>query len=82
MNNTSTDVGAKKKNKKHQLVPSTERKASGCNWEVYKNLFSKPNTEENHAQQNRRLKSKKTYTSSHTVSIIIYLNYMDMYVYS
>lgn len=83
MNNASTGMGTKKKNKKHQLVPNTERKASGCNWEMYKNLFSKSNTEESHAVQNKRLKPKRTHTTLHTVSIIVYLKYyMDMYMYS
>ncbi|EFN69827.1 RNA exonuclease 4 [Camponotus floridanus] len=66
MNNAPIDMGTKKKNKKHQLVPNTERKASGCNWEMYKNLFSQPNTEEGHAPQNKRLKSKRTHTTLHT----------------
>ncbi|XP_072753116.1 RNA exonuclease 4 isoform X1 [Anoplolepis gracilipes] len=65
MNNVSTSTGTKKKNKKTQKVaPSTERKASGCNWEMYKYLFSNPNTEESHALQNRPPKSKKVHTSS------------------
>ncbi|XP_029674953.1 RNA exonuclease 4 isoform X2 [Formica exsecta] len=64
MNNVSTGMGTKKKNKTtKQLASNTERKASGSNWEMYKNLFSKPNIEEGHAPQNRHSKSKKVHVT-------------------
>ncbi|XP_050463669.1 uncharacterized protein LOC126857866 isoform X1 [Cataglyphis hispanica] len=64
-NNMSTGTGPKKKNKTiKQVVPCTERKASGSNWETYKNLFAKPNIEEGHTLQNRYPKPKKRHVAS------------------
>ncbi|KYN06131.1 RNA exonuclease 4, partial [Cyphomyrmex costatus] len=69
MDNMLTNTDKKKRNKAtRQLVPSTERKTSGCNWETYKNLFSKTKTEENTgekiiSQNNRRPKFKKVHTT-------------------
>lgn len=80
MDNVSTDTDKKRKrgNKTKQLTPSTERKASGCNWETYKNLFSKAKVEESGEKsvpQNRHPKFKKVYTTPlHTVSIFIILS--------
>ncbi|XP_011339865.2 RNA exonuclease 4 [Ooceraea biroi] len=57
----------KKRSKTEQFVPSTERKASGCNWEMYKNLFSesKPNKQqtEKNTPQHRHPKPKRIYTT-------------------
>ncbi|KYQ54927.1 RNA exonuclease 4 [Trachymyrmex zeteki] len=69
MDNVLSSTDKKKRNKAtRQLVPSTERKASGCNWETYKNLFSKTKTEEHTgektvSQNNRHPKFKKVYTT-------------------
>lgn len=64
MNTATTGMGTKKKNKAtQQLIPNTERKTSGCNWEMYKNLFPKPKTEESHSQQNKRSRSKRIHTT-------------------
>jgi len=79
MDNVSTDTDKKKKKTKttKQLAPSTERKASGCNWETYKNLFSKAKTEgstgeKSVSQNNRHPKLKKVYTTPlHSVNIFI-----------
>lgn len=68
---TSTDK--KKKNRRKHLTPSTERKASGCNWEIYKSLFStatrEESTEEKSFSQNRHLKLKKVYTIPFQTSV-------------
>lgn len=64
MDNESTSTD-KKKNKRKQLTPSTERKASGCNWEIYKTLFStttEESTGEKSVSQNRHPKLKKVHT--------------------
>jgi len=78
MDNVLTSTDKKKRNKAtRQLVPSTERKVSGCNWEIYKNLFSKTKTEESTrektvSQNHRRPKFKKVYTTPvHMVNIFI-----------
>jgi len=77
MDNVSTGSDKKKKNKTtRQLAPSTERKASGCNWETYKNLFSKAKAEESTGEksvsQNRHPKLKKVHTTPlRTVNIFI-----------
>ncbi|XP_011165311.1 RNA exonuclease 4 isoform X2 [Solenopsis invicta] len=68
MDNVSTSTNKKKKNRMaRQLAPSTERKTSGCNWETYKNLFSKTKMEESTIEkdisQNRHPKLKKVYTT-------------------
>ncbi|XP_071626545.1 RNA exonuclease 4 isoform X3 [Temnothorax longispinosus] len=74
MDNGSSGSDRKKRNKTtKQLTPSTERKASGCNWETYKNLFPNPKTEESTGEksvsQNRYPKLKKVYTTPlHTVN--------------
>lgn len=79
MNTATTGMGTKKKNKAtQQLIPNTERKTSGCNWEMYKNLFPKPKTEESHSQQNKRSRSKRIHTTLlHTVSVKV----LHVYVY-
>jgi len=74
MDNELTSADKKKRNKTKQLIPNTERKASGCNWETYKTLFSKTKTEESTGEkcvlQNRHPKLKKIYTTPlHTVNI-------------
>ncbi|KAL0109623.1 hypothetical protein PUN28_014578 [Cardiocondyla obscurior] len=58
----------KKKNKPTRWVTAnTDRKASGCNWETYKSLFSKTKTEESTEEKNvshpKRSKFKKVYTT-------------------
>ncbi|XP_012060236.1 PREDICTED: RNA exonuclease 4 [Atta cephalotes] len=69
MDNVLTSTDKKKRNKAtRQLVPSTERKVSGCNWEIYKNLFCKTKTEESTrektvSQNHRCPKFKKVYTT-------------------
>lgn len=74
MDSESTDK--KKKNKTKQLTPNTERKASGYNWETYKNLFSKVTTEEKAGEksvsQNKHPKYtpvKKVYTTPLRTSV-------------
>lgn len=66
MDNVSTNV--KKKNKRKQLSSNTDRKASGCNWEIYKNLFSKAKSEESNgeriASQNRHPRPRNILTNS------------------
>lgn len=83
MDNASTDTDKKKRNKAtRQLDSSTERKASGCNWETYKNLFSKGKVEESTGEksvsqnsQNRHSKFKKVYTTPlRTVNIFTILS--------
>lgn len=75
MDNGLTSTDKKKKNKTKQLIPNTERKASGCNWETYKTLFPKAKTEESTGEkcvlQNRRPKPKKVYTTPRTVNRFI-----------
>jgi len=68
MDNRSIDTDKKKRNKTpKQITPSTERKASGCNWETYKSLFTKDNTEESTREktisQKKPPKIKKVYTT-------------------
>ncbi|XP_014480933.1 PREDICTED: RNA exonuclease 4 isoform X2 [Dinoponera quadriceps] len=51
-----------------QLVPNTERKASGSNWNMYKNLIAKPKTERhnnegNTSQTRRHPKSLKMHAT-------------------
>lgn len=87
MNTASIDTDKKRNRKKRkkrenqttQVAPSTERKASGCNWETYKSLFSKAKAEESVGEksvpQNRCPKFKKVHTAPlHTVSIFIILS--------
>lgn len=68
---TSTDK--RKKNRRKHLTPNTERKASGCNWEIYKSLFStattEESTEEKNLSQNRHPKLKKVYTIPFQTSV-------------
>jgi len=56
----------KKRNRIEQFIPNTERKASGCNWETYKNLFSKSKTKGNKylSQYKFKPKSKEMYTTT------------------
>ncbi|XP_011694793.1 PREDICTED: RNA exonuclease 4 isoform X2 [Wasmannia auropunctata] len=69
MDNVPTSTDKKKRSKTtRQPAPSTERKASGCNWETYKNFFSKAKTEESAgeksvSQNNRHPRLKKVYTT-------------------
>ncbi|XP_012522504.1 RNA exonuclease 4 isoform X3 [Monomorium pharaonis] len=67
MDNVSTSTDKKKNKMTRQLASSTERKASGCNWETYKTLFSKAKTEESttekNVSQNRHSKLRKVYTT-------------------
>lgn len=67
MDNGPIDTDKKKRNKTKQLTPSTERKASGCNWETYKSLFTKAKTEESTEEksisQKKPPKVKKVYTT-------------------
>lgn len=66
MDNISTNTKKKKKkNRMKQLGSSTERKASGCNWEIYKNLFSKSEESngERIASQNRYPKPRNMLTN-------------------
>lgn len=66
----------KKSRTTQQLITHTERKASGCNWEMYKNLISKPKTEKNNddenvpwAMVNKNPKPKRIHTTYfHTAS--------------
>ncbi|XP_011874875.1 PREDICTED: RNA exonuclease 4 isoform X2 [Vollenhovia emeryi] len=64
---TSTDKKKGRDKTTGQLNASTERKASGCNWETYKSLFSRAKTEESAGEksvsQNRRPRIKKVYTT-------------------
>jgi len=61
----------RKRNGTEQFISNTERKASGCNWETYKNLFSKSKTEENKPLSRYGPKYKETWfsTTSSTVNI-------------
>ncbi|XP_032682476.1 RNA exonuclease 4 isoform X2 [Odontomachus brunneus] len=63
------------KTAKH-IVTNTERKASGSNWNMYKNLISKPKTERksnegnNTSQTRRHPKSLKMYATSHHTDLV------------
>ncbi|KAL6266558.1 hypothetical protein P5V15_003405 [Pogonomyrmex californicus] len=64
----------KKRNKTtKQFVPSTERKASGCNWERFQTLYSNTKTdeatEEKNISQNRHPKPKKIHSTFHMDSL-------------
>lgn len=75
-------VKSKRKSKTvQQIIPNTERKASGSNWEMYKNLFSKPKTEKNNEENsprvsvNRHPKTRKI-TTTPRYMVILYYNFV------
>ncbi|XP_011151066.1 RNA exonuclease 4 isoform X2 [Harpegnathos saltator] len=57
-----------KRNKTTHLIPNIDRKASGANWAMYKNLISKPKTEKsnegNISQTKKHPKSLKMHATS------------------
>ncbi|XP_020288236.1 RNA exonuclease 4 isoform X2 [Pseudomyrmex gracilis] len=70
MDNATIGMEKKKKKKNkapQQLVAITERKASGCNWELYKTLSSTLNTEKSKEEkkQNKEEKNKTTLQNRH-----------------
>lgn len=83
------------KTTKH-IITNTERKTSGSNWSMYKNLISKPKTERksnegnNTSQTRRHPKSLKMHATSHhavstqdtTMSFkVTYTRVMYLYIY-